>query len=962
MDTSLRMRLSRPAFIVWGVLLFLGVMVGTTSASGPAVYGPGSLHGETKLTSASGTDTPSCSLAGSAIASPNVRSGNVAFTAIDALSDSDVWAVGYFLTASGASQSFALHWDGVAWVDLPFPDLGNSNRLKGVSATSPVDAWAVGVMDSQPLTLHWDGNAWGVVPTGQVASGSLGNVKALTADDAWAVGSDASGPLLLHWAGGKWVRTPSPVNGSINSVDAVSSNDVWAVGNIGSNTTLILHWDGTQWTRVPSPNPSQGYGGAEHNVLVDVAAISAANVVAVGHTGIDDGFGNYSAMVLRWNGVQWYGPEEALSASPGPPTWAHSYLFAVSATGGDNIWYAGSSTDLYTHVTTPIMYRWNGSTTVGVQSDFVANDLSAVSQTSAWAVGSAGVLHSDGVQWSLVSTPPIGTEENYLSDIEIVSASDIWAVGHYTVRNTPGLVIDEALAMHWDGSRWSIIAVPSEVRVLAGVSALSSGEVWAVGTNIIEDPLTLRWDGTVWSVVPSPGEYGRVEHLNAVDAISTDDVWAVGEWHQPGLGPGLPLVLHWNGTGWSRVEIDVPEGPNVYLSSVSAVSASDVWAVGRNGPQSLTMHYDGAAWSVITAPNPDPARNVLRGVSARAEDDVWAVGYYGPLGTGQALIMHWDGSQWSQVSGANVGTDSFLFDVRALSANEAWAVGSYLSGGVSRPLVERWDGAVWSVVNSPNFSTGHASLHGIGALSSGQLWTIGDQDVGTDHRTLIQRYIAPSFTDVPYGSTFYPYVQCLACRNADTGYACGGTGEPCDGASNPYFRPDTLITRQEIAKMVAASAGFAEDPGQQWFQDVPATNPYYDWINRMAVRGLIGGYPCGTIPGEPCIEPYNRPYYRPSANATRGQIAKIVSNGAGFNEPHSEQTFEDVPPDNPFYIWVERLASRNVMGGYRCGGENEPCGPENRAYFRWGNNATRGQTAKITANTFFPECGLRLKP
>jgi hypothetical protein len=44
------------------------------------------------------------------------------------------------------------------------------------------------------------------------------------------------------------------------------------------------------------------------------------------------------------------------------------------------------------------------------------------------------------------------------------------------------------------------------------------------------------------------------------------------------------------------------------------------------------------------------------------------------------------------------------------------------------------------------------------------------------------------------------------------------------------------------------------------------------------------------------------------------------------------------------------------MSGYPCGGPGEPCDGENRNYFRPNNPLTRGQTAKIVANTFFPNC------
>jgi uncharacterized delta-60 repeat protein len=215
------------------------------------------------------------------------------------------------------------------------------------------------------------------------------------------------------------------------------------------------------------------------------------------------------------------------------------------------------------------------------------------------------------------------------------------------------------------------------------------------------------------------------------------------------------------------------------------------------------------------------------------------------------------------------------------------------------------------------------------------------------------------FADVPANNTFYPFTRCLACRGIDTGFPCGGAGEPCNPQNEPYFRINTLIKRDDLAHMVAASAGFDEDPGTRRFEDVPPSNPYYVWVQRMANRGLISGYPCGG-PGEPCVPPGNLAYYRPNANATRGQIAKIVSNGAGFSEPPVGQLFEDVPPTQTFYEWIQRLANRDVMGGYPCGGAGEPCvPPENRPYFRWYNDATRGQVAKIVANTFFPGCNPR---
>jgi hypothetical protein len=166
------------------------------------------------------------------------------------------------------------------------------------------------------------------------------------------------------------------------------------------------------------------------------------------------------------------------------------------------------------------------------------------------------------------------------------------------------------------------------------------------------------------------------------------------------------------------------------------------------------------------------------------------------------------------------------------------------------------------------------------------------------------------------------------------------------------------VTRGQIAKIVSNSAGFNEDAGEQIYEDVPTVNPFYAWINRLSRRGYMSGYSCGTVPEEPCGIDSN-PYFRPGNSATRGQLAKIVSNAAGYEDTPPDQLFTDIAPDHPFYIWVQRLASRGFIGGYACGGPGEPCNDQQRPYFRAYNNVTRGQTSKIVANTFFPGCVTR---
>ena len=208
-----------------------------------------------------------------------------------------------------------------------------------------------------------------------------------------------------------------------------------------------------------------------------------------------------------------------------------------------------------------------------------------------------------------------------------------------------------------------------------------------------------------------------------------------------------------------------------------------------------------------------------------------------------------------------------------------------------------------------------------------------------------------SFTDVPPGSTFYTYIHCLACQGIVNGYPDG------------TFRPNNNVTRGQAIKIdtLAGHITYPIPPDQQSFEDVPPGSTFWLYIERAVGNGLIGGYQCGSIPSEPCVPPNNLPYFRPNSPITRGQITKIVSNTAGFQEPAGPiPFFEDVPGGTTFYDFVQRLAARDIISGYRCGGPGEPCVPPNNLpYFRPGGNNTRGQLAKIVTRTLIFDCASR---
>jgi hypothetical protein len=127
----------------------------------------------------------------------------------------------------------------------------------------------------------------------------------------------------------------------------------------------------------------------------------------------------------------------------------------------------------------------------------------------------------------------------------------------------------------------------------------------------------------------------------------------------------------------------------------------------------------------------------------------------------------------------------------------------------------------------------------------------------------------PHFSDVPVGSPFYPYVETARNLLIINGYSDG------------TFKPNSSVTRGQIAKIVVNAAIIADpahwtliNPPTSTFADVAPGSTFYQYIETAAAHDILVGYPCGG-PGEPC-GPGNKPYFRPDNNSTRAQISKIV--------------------------------------------------------------------------------------
>jgi hypothetical protein len=352
--------------------------------------------------------------------------------------------------------------------------------------------------------------------------------------------------------------------------------------------------------------------------------------------------------------------------------------------------------------------------------------VSADSTTDAWAAGyynnSSDVPvplteHWNGTAWKKVNAPdPAGATQLYIAGVSADSVTDAWAVGDYQTSSSPQLPLTE----HWNGTTWKKVKSPTPsgatLTSLNGVSAVSATDAWAAGyydSSGDQLPLTVHWNGTAWKKVTVPAPSGATSiSLQGVSAVSATDAWAAGDYLNSS-NVWEPLILHWNGTTWTQAAVTAPSGGSfTTLNGVSAVSATDAWAVGNytnssGTPVPLTEHWNGSAWTQVASPAPRGAQNTyLQGVSAVSAADAWAVGDSGNgSGVQSPVILRWNGTTWKQVkspapSGATVTS---LNGVSADSATDAWAAGNYgNSSGVSESLILHWNGTAWKKVTSPN--------------------------------------------------------------------------------------------------------------------------------------------------------------------------------------------------------------------------------------------------------------------
>jgi hypothetical protein len=357
------------------------------------------------------------------------------------------------------------------------------------------------------------------------------------------------------------------------------------------------------------------------------------------------------------------------------------------------------------------------------------------------------------------------TINNQLLGVDALSENHVWAVGWAQDLNGPQYV-KRTLIQHFDGKSWTIVQSPNPRNdtdsQLHSVSVTATTDAWAVGAShngsLPSRTLIAHWDGIQWSTVSSPSPDRQFNELRGIAALSSNNAWAVG--YRGGTKSETPIetfILHWDGASWRQVASPNISGAANQLFGITAISANDIWAVGSAGGAPLALHWNGSTWNIVPINvGSGLSSQRLTAVSGSAGNDIWAVGEGRGIFTNQtfATILHWNGSHWSEkvcraASSSNPpegyeggGSSAYFTGVAAAASNNVWAVGVLGSG----PMILHWDGQAWTTITHPRAFPNAATLRAVAALSGGSAWSVGleieiNSGTTSPERTLIDRYV-----------------------------------------------------------------------------------------------------------------------------------------------------------------------------------------------------------------------------
>jgi hypothetical protein len=562
-------------------------------------------------------------------------------------------AVGDYSDSSGDQVTLAERWNGTKWSvqTTPNPIGATFSYLYGVSCGAVNACEAVGEYSNSSgtqvtLAEGWNGTSWTVQTTPNPTNSLpvLSAVACSAANACTAVGNDNPATLAEEWNGTSWTiqNTPDPKgdeSATLNGVACSAAEACTAVGfdydQSGVGVTLAEAWNGTSWKIQATPNPT---GGGETIQLNGVACSAANACTAVGSS---------SARILAeaWNGTMW-----TVQATP-----------AAGATESQLLGVACSAS--------------NACTAVGA---YYISSGNPATLAEAW----------NGTSWTVQATPtPKGSDDSVLDGVGCSAANACEAVGYYGKSSSVSTMLAEA----WNGTTWTIQAVPSPTgatsSTLEGVACTAANACIAVGyynNSTTALPLAEAWNGSSWTVQAVPSPTGATAALLLGTACSAANACtAVGYY---GTSSGVETLAEaWNGTSWSVQATPNPTGTTEpFLEGVACSAANACRATGGsvdNSSAAFAEAWNGTSWKLQATPSPSGATgSTLTGVACTAANACTAAGYYeNSSDVDMTLAEAWNGTSWTIQATPNPGSTngSLLYGVACTAQSACTAVGAY---------------------------------------------------------------------------------------------------------------------------------------------------------------------------------------------------------------------------------------------------------------------------------------------
>lgn len=247
------------------------------------------------------------------------------------------------------------------------------------------------------------------------------------------------------------------------------------------------------------------------------------------------------------------------------------------------------------------------------------------SPTDLYGVGPYGVImHYDGQEWSPM---PSGTADD-IYGIWGRSSGEIYAVSTFA-------------ALRYNGKEWTKIKnVWSSFTAIGG---LKDTGPWIVSgydsSNIIWEPI----EDDVWRII-APQRRDHKFKIFAIWPYTKDEIYVAGE-------GGKVLKIQYRGHTlyfcWAGVfelrglyfSLLPPTGVNRTLRGLWGTSPENIYAVGDDG---VILHFDGSGWKKI-----EISDSYFYGVWGSSRSDVYVVGH--PIFKSDESIFHFDGKNWKRV-------------------------------------------------------------------------------------------------------------------------------------------------------------------------------------------------------------------------------------------------------------------------------------------------------------------------